>query len=286
MSAVHNVPHIAALAAAASRVLVLCCAAALPVIATAADSPAKKTTQQTQKAALSGDPTAQPSARQDAAFNLEGTWAAIVNEDWRWRMVTPPKGDYASVPLNDLGKQVADTWTTAQDGSCKAYGVGGLMRLPLRVRFSWEGDSALKIETDRGKQVRRLLFGAPGAAPEPARSLQGTSRAEWIRPAMSRQTLRADGKKAFEVDRTPNVGSLKVVTTGVSGGWLRRNGVPYSEDAVVTEYFDRFVVDGNDWFVVTTIVSDPKYLTEKFVTSSHFRRDPDTTKWHPQDCAP
>jgi hypothetical protein len=61
--------------------------------------------------------------------------------------------------------------------------------------------------------------------------------------------------------------------------------VPYSEDAIVTEYFDRFAApDGNEWLVVTTMVTDPKYLNQDFVTSSHFKKEPDGSKWNPSPC--
>ena len=79
---------------------------------------------------------------------------------------------------------------------------------------------------------------------------------------------------------------MKLVTTQLSGGWLRRNGVPYSESTTVTEYYDRFPVGNEVWLVVTTIVSDPKYLTQDFVTSSHFRREPDGSRWDPIPCKP
>jgi hypothetical protein len=78
-----------------------------------------------------------------------------------------------------------------------------------------------------------------------------------------------------------------VVTTSLSGGWLRRNGVPYSARTTVTEYFDRFAVaDGTEWFVVTTHVADPEYLQSRFVTSSHFRREADGSRWNPRPCKP
>src|SRR5687768_18042446 len=63
-----------------------------------------------------------PTPRAAAPIDLTGYWVAIVNEDWRWRMVTPPKGDYASVPLTDEGRKVADTWDISKDGRCEAYG--------------------------------------------------------------------------------------------------------------------------------------------------------------------
>ena len=53
-------------------------------------------------------PPATPRGR--APIDLTGYWVSIVNEDWRWRMVTPPKGDFASVPLNPEGTKVADAW--------------------------------------------------------------------------------------------------------------------------------------------------------------------------------
>jgi hypothetical protein len=124
-------------------------------------------------------PPPQPS-RQSAPLDLTGQWVAIVNEDWRWRMVTPPKGDYASVPLNAEGRRVADTWEPTKDGACEAYGAAGLMRMPTRLRVSWDGDETLKVETDAGQQTRTLSF-KPAAVSAP-RSLQGASRAEWVRP--------------------------------------------------------------------------------------------------------
>jgi hypothetical protein len=200
---------------------------------------------------------------------------SVVNEDWRWRMVTPPKGDTASVPLNPEGTKVAGAWNPATDGSCLAYGAAGLMRMPTRLHITWESDTVLKIETDAGVQTRRLVFGAvPAAARRPVPSLQGTSTAEWERPAG-----RGRGAAA------PGVGNLKAVTTNLRAAWLRRNGVPYSEGTTLTEYYDRFAApNGDEWLVVTAIVNDPKYLTQDFVTSSHFKKEPDGAKWSPAPC--
>ena len=118
-----------------------------------------------------------------APIDLTGNWVSIVNEDWRWRMITPEKGDYTSVPVNPAGRAEADKWTPAQDGSCQAYGVAGLMRMPTRVRISWQDDNTLKIETDAAQQTRLLHFGSatgPGpAAPSGERSLQGYTSANW-----------------------------------------------------------------------------------------------------------
>ena len=104
-----------------------------------------------------------PSARAAAPVDLTGIWVAVVTEDWQWRMQTPQPGDVTSVPVNPLGRKVAASWTPAQDGRCEAYGVGGLMRMPGRLRISWQDDFTLKIESDAGQQTRLLHFAKPGA---------------------------------------------------------------------------------------------------------------------------
>lgn len=218
------------------------------------------------------------SAQQLAPIDLTGQWVSIVNEDWRWRMLTPPRGDTAGIPLNAQGRAVADSWDPSQDGSCKAYGTAGLMRMPIRVRISWESGDVLKIESDAGEQVRRLHFKTPPSSG--ARTLPGRSIARWERPAPP-----GDGWGFGAYGPPSSGGSLKVVTSELKAGWLRRNGVAYSENAEVTEYYDRFDgPEGNEWFVVTTVVDDPTYLTQPYITSSHFRREALNSNWHPQSC--
>jgi len=80
-------------------------------------------------------------------------------------------------------------------------------------------------------------------------------------------------------------GGLKVVTTNLRPGYLRKNGVPYSDQAVVTEYYDRVTLFGNDYLQVVTVVNDPAYLTTRFVVSNQFKRERDDSKWHPTPCA-
>lgn len=221
-------------------------------------------------------PQAAQSPQASAPIDLTGYWVSIVNEDWRWRMVTPLTGDTASVPLNAEGLKVAKSWDPATDGSCLAYGAAGLLRMPTRLHITWENENTLRIDTDAGTQTRRLLFNTT-ASPPTVKSLQGFSRAEWERVA-----IRGGARGAAPVG-----GNLKVVTTNLAGGWLRKNGVPYSEQATVVEYFDRFAAPGNsEWLVITTAVTDPKYLTQEFVTSTHFRREPDGSKWDPTACKP
>ena len=231
-----------------------------------------------------------PTARAAAPVDLTGQWVSVVTEDWRWRMVTPPKGDYASVPLNPEGRKLADAWSLDADNSagnqCRAFGAAAIMRLPLRVRISWQDDSTLKLETDAGQQTRLFRFIAPTAsgvlpAPPPAsgpRTWQGLSTAQWFRQPQTRG-LGFGGRGAL-----PG-GSLRVVTRQLRAGYLRKNGVPYSEEAVVTEAFHRHdEPNGDVYFTATVIVDDPKYLNQPFITSSSFRREMDQSKWNPTPC--
>ncbi len=243
-----------------------------------------------------------PAPRAQAPIDLTGWWVSVVTEDWRWRMVTPARGDYSSVPINADGRRVADAWDPVRDvrdgNACKAYGAPAIMRVPGRLHIAWQDDNILAIETDAGTQTRLLRFGpagsrrAPPQAPpvrRPAgaadrRTLQGSSVATWEIAGSGNRG--AGGGAGAPPVATPRSGSLKVVTTGLRAGYLRKNGVPYSENTVLTEYFDRHdEPNGDRWFTVTTIVDDPTYLNQPFVTSSDFRKEPDGAKWRPTPCA-
>ena len=228
-----------------------------------------------------GAPAVSPQA--GALLDLEGQWVSVVNEDWRWRMVTPPRGDTASVPLNPAGRKVADAWDLDADRArgdlCKAFGPPGLIRQPGRLRIRWEDDKTLLLEFDAGTQTRRFHFATQEAAPPAgARSLQGHSEAKWFRQPQNRGIFGRGG--------TRSGGSLEVVTTNLTAGYLRPNGVPYGEGAVVNEFVDSFTLpgDGGTWLIVTTVVNDPQYLTQEFVISSQFKKETDLSKWGPRPC--
>jgi hypothetical protein len=217
-------------------------------------------------------------AKTIAPEDLTGYWVSIVTEDWRWRMVTPAKGDYASVPLSQAGRKAADAWDPDKDiaegNQCKAYGAAAIMRVPGRVHIIWADDNTLKVDTDAGTQTRTFHFNAKAPAGE-APSWQGYSAANWdgLRPAP-----RGGGA-------APAGGSLKVVTTHMKPGYLRKNGVPYSGDAEMTEYYDRTnEPNGDSWLIVTTIVHDPANLYQDFVTSTHFKMEMDGSKFSPSAC--
>jgi hypothetical protein len=217
--------------------------------------------------------------REAAPIDLTGEWVSVVTEDWRWRMLVPKKGDYASVPLSPEGRKLADTWDPAKlatDG-CKPYGGAAIMRVPGRLLITWESDTTLRIDTDAGQQTRLLQFGK--STPRLSeRTWQGNSAAEWDR-------IRSPGGAGVSLQQgADRMGALKAVTTNLRAGYLRRNGVPYSDDTTMTEYFDRLSSYGTDWLTVFTIVEDPHYLNQPFITSTHFKREPDKSKWMPKPC--
>jgi hypothetical protein len=226
-------------------------------------------------------------AKDAAPIDLTGYWVSIVTEDWRYRMVTPARGDHPSVPLNAGGNALANSWDPAKDeGSgetCKAYGPPGVMRAPGRLHVTWQDEATLKIETEAGTQTRLLRFGQAGAAPSDAPSVQGYSAAQWELAGGARGGRgRAQGPSTGS-----GQGNLKVITTRMRSGYLQKNGVPYSGNAVLTEYFSRTLEpNGDSWLILTSIVDDPQYLTGPFIRSTHYKKLPDTnTAWEPEPCS-
>src|SRR5262245_47266302 len=218
-----------------------------------------------------GGPPAAP--REAAAIDLTGYWVSVITEDWKFRMVTPIKGVYETLPLNAEGRKIGDSWDPARDEAageqCRAYRAGNIMPMPTRLHVTWEDANTLRIDTDAGTQTRLLHFGAPAAAGEP--SWQGYSVATW---------QYAPGRGA------PRRGSLKVVTTNLRPGYVRRNGAPYSKAATVTEFFDvNTLPNGDGWLTVTTRVEDPAYFTRPYLTSSDFKKLPSAAGWNPTSCS-
>jgi len=258
-----------------------------------------------QPPAAPAAPATPQTPRSIAPIDLTGYWVSIVTEDWRWRMMTPAKGDYASVPINDEGRRVADTWNLAKDEAsglaCKPYGVGNIMRMPGRMHITWQDDRTLKVEFDAGTQTRLLHFDSSSAvaakpgAKATAPSWQGYSTAQW---QIAGQTVDVDrngipqvgggggGRGRGRRGAPPVGGSLFVTTTNFREGYLRKNGVPYSANATITEYFDKVGPEpnGDVILLVRTVVEDPKYLQMPFITSTHFKLEKDGSKWNPSPC--
>lgn len=230
-------------------------------------------------------PPPPPTAQAGAAFDMTGYWLAVVTEDWRFRMVTPPKGDYLGVPLNAEARKIADGWDPAADEAaglqCKSYGAANIMRVPERLHVTWQDDQTMKMETDAGTQTRVFYFGAPQGQ---GGNWQGVSKAVWdATPGFGADPTKFDPR--FGSLSKITGGSLKVVTTKLKPGYLRKNGIPYSGEATVTEYYDRVTTrNGDVYLVVTTAVDDPMYLRQPYQTSTSFRKQADASGWNPSPC--
>ena len=214
------------------------------------------------QATASGQPRA---ARASAPVDLTGYWVSFVTEDWRYRMVTPPRGDYGRVPVSREALRILNAWNPAADGAagaaCKSYGAAALMGVPGRFRITWQDDNTLRIDSDTGMQTRLLRFGSVPAG-RAERTWQGTSVARW------------------------DARSLAVETRNMRAGYLRKNGVPYSESATLTEFFDVAPhPGGTQLLVVTAVVVDPQYLELPYIVSTNFKKEADGSGWDPTPCS-
>jgi len=213
-------------------------------------------------------------AKAAAVFDPTGYWVSVITEDWRYRMVTPSPGDYQGVPMTPEARKVASAWDPAKEEAsgdlCKSYGAPALLRVPNRLHITWQDDQTLRMDSDAGKQTRIFHFGdwKPAAAAPP--TLQGESIAQWER---------GGGRGATD-------GSLKVATSNLKAGLLRKNGVPYSEKTTLTEYYDLIKApNGDPLMVVTIITTDPTYLTQPFVITSQYKKEASDAKWNPTACS-
>jgi hypothetical protein len=224
------------------------------------------------------------SGKAGAVIDMTGYWVSIVDEDWAWRMLTPAKGDHASLPLNAEGIRVTNAWDPEKDkaegNECKAYGAGNIMRIPERLHITWVDDNTLQIETDAGMQKRLFHFdGSKWSGGEP--QLQGDSVAKWEKQLQTRS-----GSGPFGGPEPGKGGKLHVVTTHMKAGYLRKNGVPYSGNAVMNEYFNVFTTNGITYLFLASVLDDPTYLREPYIVSSQFKKEPDGSKWDPTPCRP
>ncbi len=228
-----------------------------------------------------GGGAAPRSARDAAPIDLTGYWVSYVTENWRYRMVTPAKGEYRRIPSSPAAVPIINAWDPAADeragNQCKSYGAGNIMSVPGRLHITWQDADTLRIEMDAGMQTRLFHFSQnaasaasqASAASSAARGWQGESAAAWERAAGP------DGG-----------GSLRVVTSNMRAGYLRKNGVPYSERTMVTENFDVATLpDGGKLLLVTTVIEDPVYLNGPYVVSPHFKKEADGSKWDPTPCS-
>ena len=213
--------------------------------------------------------------KESATIDLTGYWTAVITTDWRWRMTVPPKGDYQGIPVNAEARKLGDAWDPTKDEAageqCRSYGAPMIMEGPGRIHITWTDDRTLKLESDAGKQTRIFSFGAPQGQ---GGDWQGVAQASWDAVSFGNGLVSRD---------VPS-GALKVVTTKFKPGYLQKNGVPYSANTVVTEYFDVVKDPTGDYLIDSITLEDPTYLTSKYETAVNFKKQADAAGWNPAPC--
>jgi hypothetical protein len=232
-----------------------------------------------------------PTGRAAAPYDITGYWVALINDDWRYRMLTPPKGNVDYLPVTAEARRMAGTWDPEKDDAagqqCKAYGAGGIMRMPARLHITWEDDNALRMDIDTGTQTRRFFFGndqqvASSHPPAAEPTWQGYSVARWEIPGGGRGPAPAPGPGPTAA----RFGQLRVITTHLRPGYVRRNGVPYGANTSITEHFVRLVdTGGQEYLALTTTVDDPTYFQPAYIKTYQFKKQPDARGWNPKPCS-
>lgn len=211
-------------------------------------------------AALSGAASAQR--------DLSGMWGQRFHEDLPERGAGPEIGDYTGLPVNDAARLRADTWDaskwTVPERQCEPHPADYAPRGPANLRISSEVDPvsqdviAWHVTVMWSLQYRTIYMdGRPHPSPNAQHTWQGFSTGEW------------------EGDM------LKVTTTHLKEGWVRRNGLARSDKATLTEYFIR----NENYLTLVTAVEDPVYLTEPLVRTSDWVLDPGL-QLSPYSCIP
>ena len=219
----------------------------------------------------------QDAANSNPPLDLTGYWVSVVTEGWRMRMVIPEKGDYESTAMTPAAREIADSWDPALDTAsgeeCRWYGAGGVVRIPGRLHITWEDENILRVDTEAGSQTRLFHFDPSSIDPSSEHSWQGVSKAEWLLADGGREPGSSSG------------GRLVVSTDQLRMGYIRRNGVPYSDQTELTESYYSFTEpNGDSWLIITTFYDDPIFMTRQFVESTHFKKV-DGSVWNPTECS-
>src|SRR5262249_3918398 len=124
-----------------------------------------------------------PSARDAAPIDLTGYWVSYVTENWRYRMVTPAKGEYRRIPSSKAAVPLINAWDPAADeregNQCKSFGAGAIMNVPTRLHITWQDANTLRLDTDAGTQTRLFRFTTRESSKAARSTWQGDSIARW-----------------------------------------------------------------------------------------------------------
>jgi len=186
-------------------------------------------------------------------FNFSGDYAPVFHEDQPERLGGPDIGEYLGLPVNEGARLAGDTWTasklTLPEHQCKPHPSDYSPRGPANLRIWEEIDSP-------SQQLIAFHTHISWQAPE---------RTIWMDGRPHPPTYAAHTWQGFSTGRFDG-DSLVITTTHLKTGWIRRNGIPRSDLATVTETWTRHD-DMLDWMV---FIDDPVYLTEPMVRTSDF----------------
>lgn len=223
-----------------------------------------------------------PSAQQAAPFDMTGYWVSVVTEDWRWRMLVAEAGDVENgIPLNQAGRELAEAWSPDNNEmeSCLAFGGAGIMRYPGRLHITWQDEETLRIDFSAGEQTRLLHFNTALNSGAMTPSLQGFTTTNWYKERQTRGLGFGGPVRSFEG------GNLKSLTRNLSPAFLQRNGVPYSDQTIIEDSYKVIEApNGDRWLIITSVVTDPVYLRQSWITSTNFKYEENGDKWDPITC--
>jgi len=191
-----------------------------------------------------------------AQIDLSGEWAPRFHEDQPERIPGPEIGNYLGLPINDAARARADAWDasllTLPEHQCKPHPADYSTRGPANLRIWKEVDTAsqqtIAYHTHISWQAPERTIYMDGRAHPPdyaAHTWQGFSTGKWEN------------------------NMLTVTTTHLKAGWIRRNGIPRSDEGTLVEHFIRH----GDYLTIISIINDPIYLTEPFIRTTNWVLD-------------
>src|ERR1700682_3329406 len=192
-----------------------------------------------------------------AQNDFVGEWAARYHEDQTERIAGPDIGDYLGIPLNDAARLRADSWDasilTLPEWQCRPHPADYGTRGPANLRVWKDVDPATQQVMSYHTHVQwqaqeRTIWmdDRPHPAEDAPHTWQGFSTGKW------------EGNQ------------LTVITTHLKESYVRRNGVPRSDRAILIEHWIRH----GDYLTLVSIIDDPVYLAEPFIRTTNWAFDP------------
>ena len=194
----------------------------------------------------------------DAQVDFTGEWAPLYHEDGPERGPGPELADYTEMPINDAARMQADSYdadriSVVEEYQCRPHGADYALRGLGQVRICRDIDPASQrviafhmhfLAWDSERTI--YLDGRPHPPADALHTFQGFSTGVW------------EGNM------------LTVTTTHLKTNYLRRNGLPRSDQATLTEHWTRH----GEYLTITTVIEDPVFLTEPLVRSDNWYLDP------------